>query len=212
MYRVQGHYGETPVATQQDHIQAKNLNSTESFFVVQAGTGHSWAWNGFGSSDGEKLYSSRLSKVMKMDGCDVVDEGTESDDFWNALGGKTEYANFKELNVAAGFDPRLFFFSINSGYNHFKELPNYVQDDLCNQNVMVMDAWSTIWVWVGKESSEIEQRKVTERIDTYIQALGDGRTADKIQISYISPCQEPFQFKALFPEWEKEISDQWVDK
>jgi hypothetical protein len=45
---------------------------------------------------------------------------------------------------------------------------------------MVMDAWNTIWVWVGKNSSKLEQRKVFERIDTYIKALTDGRTTDKI--------------------------------
>jgi hypothetical protein len=34
MYRVQGHYGMSPVAVQQDQMQAINLNSTESFLVV----------------------------------------------------------------------------------------------------------------------------------------------------------------------------------
>jgi hypothetical protein len=77
---------------------------------------------------------------------------------------------------------------------------------------MVMDAYSTIWVWVGKGASAHEKKKVAERIDTYTNAVTDGRTPDKIQISFINPCQEPFQFKALFPEWEKEISDKWVDQ
>ena len=170
----------------------QNLNSTEAYFIVQPGTGHSWAWNGFGSTDGEKLLCSRMAKVMKTDSCDVVDEQTESEDLVNALGGRTEYASFRELNVAAGFDPRLFFFSIAGGYNHFKELPNFVQDDLSNENIMVMDAYSTIWVWVGKKSSGHEQKNVSKRIDTYINALTDGRNPSNIQISYITPCSEPF--------------------
>lgn len=181
MYRIQGHYGMTPIAYQQDQLLATNLNSTESFFVVQPGsTGHSWAWNGLGSSEDEKLYAGKMAKVLNLGSCDVIAENGESDDFWAALGGKTEYASSKELNIAPGFDPRLFFFSIAGGFNHFKEIPNYVQDDLCNENVMVMDAYSTIWVWVGRNASKLERRKVAERVDTYINALHDGRTPDKI--------------------------------
>lgn len=126
MYRIQGPYGETPVATQQDEMKAENLNSTESFFVAQQGADHCWAWNGFGSSTGEKLFAARMSKILNCSSCDIIDEGTEDDGFWAALGGKTEYANQKVLNFAPGFDPRLFFFSIAGGYNNFKDLPNFV--------------------------------------------------------------------------------------
>lgn len=93
MYRIQGPYGETPVATQQDLMKAENLNSTESFFVAQQGADHCWAWNGFGSSTGEKLFAARMSKILNCSSCDIIDEGTEDDGFWAALGGKTEYAN-----------------------------------------------------------------------------------------------------------------------
>lgn len=35
-------------------------------------------------------------------------EGEESEEFWAALGGKTEYLSSKELGFAPGFEPRLF--------------------------------------------------------------------------------------------------------
>lgn len=71
-----------------------------------------------------------MSKILNVNSCDIIDEGAEPDDFWNSLGGKTEYASHKELNIAPGFDPRLFLFSIAGGYNRFEEIPNYIQDDL----------------------------------------------------------------------------------
>lgn len=52
-------------------------------------------------------------------------EGEESEEFWTALGGKTEYANFKEMGIAPGFEPRLFHCSNSQGYMHMKEIYNF---------------------------------------------------------------------------------------
>jgi len=35
-------------------------------------------------------------------------EGEETDEFWTALGGKTEYSSLKSMGVCPGFEPRLF--------------------------------------------------------------------------------------------------------
>lgn len=35
-------------------------------------------------------------------------EGEETDEFWEALGGKTEYSSIKEMGIAPGFEARLF--------------------------------------------------------------------------------------------------------
>jgi hypothetical protein len=35
-------------------------------------------------------------------------EGEETEEFWTALGGKTEYLSTKELGIAPGFESRLF--------------------------------------------------------------------------------------------------------
>jgi len=66
MYRIQGHNGETPVAYQQDQLLSQNLNSTEAFYVVQPGTGHSWVWNGAGATDAEKGLAGRMSKILNI--------------------------------------------------------------------------------------------------------------------------------------------------
>lgn len=38
----------------------------------------------------------------------IVEEGKEEDDFWEALGGKGEYLNYKELGFDPNFESRLF--------------------------------------------------------------------------------------------------------
>jgi len=35
-------------------------------------------------------------------------ETEETEEFWEALGGKTKYSSIKEMGIAPGFEPRLF--------------------------------------------------------------------------------------------------------
>lgn len=46
----------------------------------------------------------------------TVKEGEEPEEFWSAVGGKTEYSNVKDTGIAAGFEPRLFHCSNAHGY------------------------------------------------------------------------------------------------
>lgn len=66
MYRVQGPFGETPQAIQQDQLQASNLNSNEAFFVVKADGSGCFAWMGAGASDAEKAYCEKLAGVFNI--------------------------------------------------------------------------------------------------------------------------------------------------
>jgi len=77
--------------------------------VVNKGGDKCWAWYGSGSSDSEKAYAKKLCGIIAA-GVDMeeVEEGQEKDNFWAALGGKAEYANFKELGIDPNFEPRLF--------------------------------------------------------------------------------------------------------
>lgn len=88
-----------------------------------------------------------------------VDEHKEDDSFWNSFdGGKTEYSSMKELGFAPGFSPRLFQISNSSGYINMKELYNFQQEDLQINDVMVLDAYKTIYMWIGTGSNKIEKR------------------------------------------------------
>lgn len=80
------------------------MNSGESFVVVNKGGDKVWAWLGSGSSDVEKAYAKKLAGII-LPGIAVieVEESKEDDDFWAALGGKAEYANFKELGIDPNF-------------------------------------------------------------------------------------------------------------
>lgn len=76
---------------------------------------------------------------------------------------------------------------------------------------MVLDAYRTIYTWIGKGANKIEIKNSAKKVDAYIQALQDGRKADDIQIVEVEPCSEPPAFTTQFPEWEDEVSAKWLE-
>lgn len=67
-----------------------NLNSCDSFLVVSPVDsmlgGQAFAWHGKGADESEKAYCEKLGTILDCE-VTVVQEGAETDDFWNAVGG-----------------------------------------------------------------------------------------------------------------------------
>lgn len=76
---------------------------------------------------------------------------------------------------------------------------------------MILDAYKTIYMWIGKGANKIEIKNSQKKVDTYIEGIQDGRTAKDIQIVDVEPCSEPPSFTTHFPEWEDEISEKWLE-
>lgn len=76
---------------------------------------------------------------------------------------------------------------------------------------MVLDAYTTIYMWVGTGANKTEKRNSWKKIDSYIQALQDGRKEADIQIVEVEPCSEPISFTTHFPEWEEEVAAKWLE-
>ena len=88
-----------------------------------------------------------------------------------------------------------------------KEVPNFSQDDLNNNEVMVLDSYRTIYIWVGNNSNKFERKGAFTKVEQYLESLTDGRSAKDIQTVSISPCSEPFLFTCNFPEWEQDVAE-----
>ncbi|XP_042492503.1 villin-1 isoform X2 [Macadamia integrifolia] len=81
-----------------------------------------------------------------------VREGNEPDDFWNVLGGKVEYPRVKETKRYEE-DPHLFTCTSTEGDFKVKEIYNFNQDDLTTEDVLVLDCYSEIYVWIGRHAN-----------------------------------------------------------
>lgn len=77
--------------------------------MLDKGGANAYCWLGNDANDAEKEYCQKLPGILAPGAAvNVVNEGEEGDDFWAAVGGKTEYQDFAALGIRPGFEPRLF--------------------------------------------------------------------------------------------------------
>ena len=90
-------------------MKCANLNSGDAFLVVGNGASNAYLWLGEGANEPEQELGEKLLRTLfwGVQGY-TIKEGSENGDFWDALGGQTEYSTSKDTGIAAGFEPRLF--------------------------------------------------------------------------------------------------------
>uniref|UniRef100_A0A665VRI6 Gelsolin n=1 Tax=Echeneis naucrates TaxID=173247 RepID=A0A665VRI6_ECHNA len=120
---------------------ASNLNSNDAFILVTPG--ESFMWVGVGASDTEKQGAQQLCSILGVSASELS-EGGETDQFWETLGGKTEYRTSTRLKDKMDtHPPRLFACSNKTG--NFIEVPGELtQDDLATDDVMILDTWEQV--------------------------------------------------------------------
>jgi len=143
-----------------------------------------------------------------------VEEGSESADFWSGLGGQAEYASSKDLETGE-HDPRLFVLSSISGQLKIEELVNFSQDDLLNDDVMILDAHSEVYVWVGRDANPAEKEGALAAALDYVKKAPDGRDPDTA-VFQVAAGSEPPSFTCHFLGWDptkaQDFSDPYAKK
>ncbi|XP_013925704.1 PREDICTED: gelsolin-like [Thamnophis sirtalis] len=184
---------------------AKELNSNDAFLLKTPTT--SYIWVGQGASNTEKSGAQELLKILGGQATQVA-EGREPESFWEALGGQAAYRTSPRLKDKKmdAHPPRLFACSNKSGRFTIEEVPGELtQDDLATDDVMLLDTWDQVFVWVGKDAQEEEKTEAQTSARRYIEtdpANRDRRTP----ITLIRQGFEPPTFTGWFLGWE---DDYW---
>lgn len=202
------------------------LNSGDCFILsiaptVTKGVGRVIVWEGSGASDDERRCAKTIAELLapKVDlvvaDVEVVEEGEEPDAFWSHIGGKKEYAKFSEED-APPQDPRLFQIcdaAAGGSGVACEEIFNFTQDDLADEDVMLLDVVSEVFLWIGGEANENEKREAQTLAQKYIAACAetDGRDVDT-PVTSVAPGAEPPMFTCHFIGWDASNSGkQFVD-
>ncbi|XP_033831952.1 gelsolin a isoform X2 [Periophthalmus magnuspinnatus] len=181
---------------------SSNLNSNDAF--VLAGPGGCFLWVGQGACDTEKQGALQLSAILGVSPTELP-EGGESDDFWEILGGKSEYRTSTRLkDKMDAHPPRLFACSNKTGNFIIEEVPGEMtQDDLATDDVMILDTWEQVFVWIGNEAQEEEKTEAMASALRYIET--DPASRDKrTPIVKIKQGFEPPTFTGWFLGWDHE--------
>eukprot|EP00002_Diphylleia_rotans_P006181 TRINITY_DN154_c0_g1_i1.p1 TRINITY_DN154_c0_g1~~TRINITY_DN154_c0_g1_i1.p1 ORF type:complete len:804 (-),score=188.33 TRINITY_DN154_c0_g1_i1:762-3173(-) len=198
LFHVRGTNALNTRAIQVDEVAA-SLNSGDAFILVTPET--QFIWFGKGSSSVERSYAQSIASLLQGKRQVVpVEEGSESEEFWGFLGGKGEYADSPALQEAPR-DPRLFQCSNASGSFRVEEIFNFSQDDLVNDDVMILDCFNEVFVWVGSKANETEKKMALETAVEYVKHSTDGRSSDS-PIYLVNAGAEPPNFTGQFHAWD----------
>ncbi|EOY31937.1 Villin 4 isoform 4 [Theobroma cacao] len=148
LFRVQGSGPENMQAIQVEAV-GSSLNSSYCYILHSASTVFTWAGN-LTSPDDQELVERQLDLIKPNLQSKPQKEGSESELFWELLGGKSEYPSQKISREPEG-DPHLFSCTFAKGNLKVMEIYNFTQDDLMTEDIFILDCHSDIFVWVGQQ-------------------------------------------------------------
>ncbi|XP_056128909.1 advillin [Lampris incognitus] len=197
-------HGSDPFNTKAIEVPAlaPSLNSNDVFLLKSQSA--MYVWCGKGSSGDERAMAKEISSVIGRNciGEETVAEGQEPTEFWELLGGKAPYASEKRLQqTVLDHPPRLFECSNKTGRFMVTEVPQFTQDDLTQDDVMLLDTWDQVFLWVGHEANEVERREAVATSQEYLRTHPGSRDSHT-PVILIKQGYEPPTFTGWFTAWD----------
>ena len=91
-----------------------------------------------------------------------------------------------------------------------EELPCFAQEDMLLDDCYILDAYDTLYCWIGCFANKFEKKSVKDRAKKYLAELKDSRNKDEVVIDEVLPGREPVGFMVQFIQWEPEVADAWL--
>ncbi|XP_066865762.1 advillin isoform X4 [Kogia breviceps] len=180
-----------------------SLNSND-VFLLRTQAEH-YLWCGKGSSGDERAIAKELAGLLCDGSENTVAEGQEPAEFWDLLGGKTPYANDKRLQQEIlDVQSRLFECSNKTGRLIVTEITDFTQDDLNPDDVMLLDTWDQVFLWIGAEANATEKESALATAQEYLHTHPSGRDTGT-PILIIKQGFEPPIFTGWFLAWDPHI-------
>ncbi|XP_052393153.1 gelsolin-like isoform X1 [Carassius gibelio] len=181
---------------------SSNLNSNDAFVLVTPAA--SFIWVGRGACDTEKRGAQQLCDILGVSSSELG-EGGEDGSFWDALGGKADYRTSARLkDKMNAHPPRLFACSNKTGNFIIEEVPGEMtQEDLATDDVMILDTWDQVFVWIGNEAHDEEKTEAMTSAARYIESDPANRDP-RTPIVKIKQGFEPPTFTGWFLGWDHE--------
>jgi len=202
--------GTTQLNTKAVEVDCKSssLNSNDCFVLVTPKNAFTW-FGKFATGDERAVAKTVAETLMAPSKVDAVFEGKEKDDFWGVLGGKAEYPT-KQAEAVPEFEPRLFQCSNASGNFDVEEIFDFSQEDLISDDIMLLDAWNEVYLWIGNGANTDEKKAALETAIRYLKNAPGGRNPDSTPILTVKQAFEPPLFTSHFI-WDAEKAKAGID-
>uniref|UniRef100_A0A8D0G2V4 Villin like n=1 Tax=Sphenodon punctatus TaxID=8508 RepID=A0A8D0G2V4_SPHPU len=180
--------------------RASSLNSNDVFLLKTNQV--CYLWCGKGCSGDEREMAKNVGNIISKRDKQTILEGQEPSEFWVALGGKAPYASDKRFQErVVRYQPRLFECSNQTGRFIMTEVVGFGQDDLDEDDVMLLDTWEEIFLWVGKAANAYEKDESVSSAKEYLKTHPAGRDL-ATAIIMVKQGYEPLTFTGWFTAWD----------
>ena len=201
MLQVRGANKYSTRAREED-FRAGSLNTNDCFVIVN--DRDVVVWFGKSSTGDERDMAKQLAFTKNNDPLIVV-EGQEKANFWEMLGGKEAYFSEKitRPDEVVG-EPRLFHVSNATGNIKVDEVVQFSQQDLLDEDIMLLDANHSIFLWQGFLSNRTERTQAISIAKDYLFTCPRERDPDT-PIIIIKQGREPIDFVGYFGFWDESL-------
>ncbi|CAG2160446.1 unnamed protein product [Oppiella nova] len=171
--------------------------------------GITYVWIGAEADEDEAKIAEQMAlQMFDSDFYDIsiITEGEEPPQFWHRLGGKTAY----ERDASYMRYSRLFRCSNEKGYFAVSEkCSDFCQDDLIDEDIMVLDNGTQVFIWLGSRCSEVEVKLAYKSAQVYTQNMRIKQTDRPRTLMLTMKGKETRKFTKCFHAWSqhKSVSD-----
>ena len=88
-----------------------------------------------------------------------------------------------------------------------EEIVDFRQSDLVEEDVMLLDTYDTLFLWIGKKSNAEERKKAMESAEIYLNEHPSDRDPET-PIVTVKQGFEPLTFTGFFGAWEPKLWSQ----
>ncbi|VDM43969.1 unnamed protein product [Toxocara canis] len=213
-FRVSDETGKIELSKVSEGSFKRSQLQSKDAFILDPGSGGLFVWIGHGCSKNERVKSMQFAREFikeqgkpEWTGVVRVMDGSEPEIFtqWASAweGGKTK------KKVPA----KLFQCSDESGKLCVEEIARFSQKDLDGDDVMILDNFDNVYVWIGAGANDNEKRHAEDTARKYIEADCIPRPPSAI-VKKQHQGKESSEFKRLFPAWDDNLfkrreGDEW---
>jgi hypothetical protein len=128
--------------------------------VRRRGGAGGFLWHGYWTDVVAREVAAHAAAQMagSADLVEVVEDQSEPDAFWDAVGGREDGCQVAGYErEAPWWTPRLFGCKAVSCELRVREVFDFVQSDLRHHKAMLLDDYSRVYLWLGPQSNAVVQ-------------------------------------------------------
>jgi len=201
LYRIMGTNTLNAKAMQVD-LAAQSLSSSNAFVLVREGN-VPVVWRGKGATSVEVVVGKTVARILcpgSAVDAEVVVQGTEPPWFWTNIGGAGQ-PEVGPLTLEPELEPRLFRASLAGEKLFLEEAFYFSQADLFSDDVMLLDTYSQLFVWIGANALPSHREGALSLGLQYLEDALDGRPAST-PVATVHGGHEPPLFTCHFQSWD----------